>query len=395
MALHRRISTAAVLALAASAAMTGAATGAAPSASAAVAPAVVQPAAAPVFAAALPAPTGRYAAGEDVIHLTDRDRPDPWVPSAGPRQLTVSMFYPAVAGTGTQAPYMTLAEAAGFLQDKAPGSGLPASALAAATTHAYNNARAVRGKYPLVVLSPGFGDPRATLTSLATELASRGYIVALIGHTYEDSGETLADGQTPGCAICENSPTAPSAETVAASRALDVSFVLDQLTHGDHAWRPAGLIDEHSIGMAGHSLGGAATTHTMIADPRVRAGADMDGTFRPVPAPGAITRPFLLLGTTIDHTSDGVDHSWSQTYARLGGYKRWLAVSGANHSTFTDIPLLAREAGLPEAPGIDPLRGLALTREYVTAFFDQTLKGICQPLLQGPTPDNPEVLFQY
>ena len=36
-----------------------------------------------------------------------------------------------------------------------------------------------------------------------------------------------------------------------------------------------------------------------------------------------------------------------------------------------------------------------ITREYVTAFFDQSLKGIHESLLDGPTPGNPDVLFQY
>jgi dienelactone hydrolase len=391
MAHIRRISITAVLALAASVATTGAAvaaTAAPPPASAR--PAVVASTAS-VFQGSLPAPTGRFAAGEDVIHLTDRDRPDPWVPSAGPRQLTVSMFYPAVAGTGAQAPYMTLAEAAGFLQYRVPpNSGLTAQDLSDIATHAYTGARAVHGKYPLVVLSPGFENPRVTLTSLATELAGHGYVVALVGHTYEDSGETLADGQTPSCAVCDGSdPKAPSPEDITASRAKDVSFVIDQLTHGDRAWRLSHLIDKHSIGMAGHSIGGAATVDTMIADSRVRAGVNLDGTFFPVPDAGQITHPYLMMG----HAAQ--DPTWTQTYANLGGYKRWLTVSGSNHATFTDIPLLAEQAGIPEPPGIDPLRGMVITREYVTAFFDQALKGIHQSLLNGPTPDNPDVLFQY
>ncbi|WP_194926612.1 alpha/beta hydrolase family protein [Catenulispora pinisilvae] len=400
MAIHRRISIAAVLALAASVATTGAAfatTTPLPggSGSAVVAPvtagqlaAAVKPAA--TFQGALPAPTGRFAAGEDVIHLTDWDRPDPWVPSAGPRQLTVSMFYPAVAGTGTPAPYMTLAEAAGFIEYRTPaGSGITAQELSTVTTHAYDNAQAVHGKYPLVVLSPGFENPRNTLTSLATELASHGYVVALVGHTYEDSGETLANGQTPPCAICQDGPTAPDPDTITASRALDVSFVLDQLTHGDRAWHLSGLIDKHSIGMAGHSIGGAATVDTMIGDQRVRSAVNLDGTFFPVPAPGQITRPYLMMSHQVG------DPTWTQAYANLGGYKRYLDVSGANHATFTDIPILAQEAGIPEPAGIDPVRGTVITREYVTAFFDQTLKGIHEPLLDGPTPNNPEVLFQY
>ena len=93
--------------------------------------------------------------------------------------------------------------------------------------------------------------------------------------------------------------------------------------------------------MAGHSLGGAATVDTMIADPRVRAGVNLDGTFFPVPAAGQITRPYLMMSHSVG------DPTWTQTYANLGGYKRWLEVSGANHATFTDIPLLAQEARHP------------------------------------------------
>ncbi|MFE4872029.1 alpha/beta hydrolase family protein [Streptomyces sp. NPDC056682] len=342
---------------------------------------------APSFHGTLPAPTGPYAAGEDIIHLTDASRPDPWVPSSGPRQLTVTMVYPAVPGTGTPAPYMTLGEAAGVLQRQKmlASSGVTPQNLAGVTTHAFDGARPQRGKHPLVVLSPAYEDPRWTLTALATDLASHGYVVALVGHTHEDSGETLADGQTPPCAICDDPNL--DMDTVAASRARDVSFVIDQLTHGNTAWPLAHLIDKHQVGMAGHSIGGAAAAATMIADPRVRAGVNMDGTFHPDPKPGQINRPFLMLGTA-------ANTDWEHPWAALGGYKKWLAVAGADHFSFSDLDLLLQEAGFP-TPRLDPERGIVITREYVTAFFDQTLKKIHSPLLDGPSPNNPEVLFQH
>ncbi|WP_285582878.1 alpha/beta hydrolase family protein [Actinoallomurus iriomotensis] len=394
---NRRIGAVAVLALAALVAGTGAGFAATttPSATHAfdTAPAT---ATAPTrsFQGTLPAPTGPYAAGEDVIHLTDASRPDPWVPSSGPRQLTVTMVYPAVSGTGTPAPYMTLAEAAGSIQRrKIPASsGVTPQNLSSVTTHAFDGARPQSGKYPLVVLSPAYEDPRMVLTSLATDLASHGYVVALVGHTYEDSGETLANGQTPPCAICDD--PALDFDSVTASRALDVSFVIDQLTHGNTAWRLAHLIDKHEIGMAGHSLGGAAAAATMIADPRVRAGVNMDGAFHPAPRPRQINRPFLMLGAAANHPPGGHDTTWGQTWAALGGYKKWLTVAGADHFSFSDLDLLLEEAGFPTPP-LSPERGVVITREYVTAFFDQTLKGIHSPLLDGPSPNNPEVLFQY
>ncbi|MEV5880931.1 alpha/beta hydrolase [Streptomyces sp. NPDC052101] len=398
---NRRISAAAVLALAALVTGTGAGFAATTTPSATpvathafdTAPATAT-ATAPTrsFQGTLPAPTGPYAAGEDVIHLTDTSRPDPWVPSSGPRQLTVTMVYPAVPGTGTPAPYMTLAEAAGILQrQKLPAnSGITPQNLSSVTTHAFHGARPQSGKHPLVVLSPAYENPRMTLTSLATDLASHGYVVALVGHTHEDNGETLANGQTPPCAICDD--PALDFDSVATSRARDVSFVIDQLTHGNTAWRLAHLIDKHEIGMAGHSLGGAAAAATMIADPRVRAGVNMDGSFHPAPMPGQINRPFLMLGAPpSDHPADT---TWEQAWAALGGYKKWLTVTDADHFSFSDLDLLHQEAGFPTPP-LSPERGVVITREYVTAFFDQTLKGIHSPLLDGPSPNNPEVLFQH
>ncbi|MFD8477779.1 alpha/beta hydrolase family protein [Kitasatospora sp. NPDC059673] len=383
----RRISAVAILGLAVSVAATGTGLAATAPPSTVHATAATAVAAPPrSFQGALPAPTGPYAAGEEVIHLTDTSRLDPWVPSSGPRQLTVTMVYPAVPGTGTPAPYMTLGEAAGIVQRQnlPASSGVTPQTLSSVTTHAFDGARPQRGKYPLVVLSPAYEDPRITLTALATDLASHGYVVALVGDTYEDSGETLANGQTSPCAICGD-PT--RINSIPANRALDMSFLIDQLTHGNTAWRLAHLIDKHEIGMAGHSIGGAAAATTMIADPRVRAGVNMDGTFHPEPTPGQINRPFLMLGTT-------TNTDWERPWAALGGYKKWLTVAGADHLSFSDLNVLLEQAGFPTPP-LDSERGIVITREYVTAFFDQTLKRIHSPLLDGPSPNNPEVLFQH
>ncbi|MFJ9455160.1 alpha/beta hydrolase family protein [Kitasatospora sp. NPDC101447] len=388
----RRIAALAALLLALPLPTAGAAMASPSSSLSAAAPGAVTPAA---FHGELPRPTGPYAVGEEVLHLTDQGRTDPWVPSAGPRQVAVSMFYPAREGTGVPAPYMTLGEAQGFVATRVPpGTGARPQDLADTRTYAYTGAKPVGGKHPLVVLSPGFENPRATLTGLATDLASRGYVVALVGHTYEDSGETLADGTTPGCALCDSG--AP--DTLPDSRAKDVSFVLDRLTGHDPAWRLSHLIDRDRIGMAGHSIGGASALTAMAEDRRIRAGVNMDGSFfPPVPADTLAGRSFLLLGKQSNHTADGGDPSWGQAWAGWKGYKPWLAVTGTNHASFTDVPVLAAGIGLPMPPGTttSPERGMQLTREYVGAFLDRTLKGLHPPLLDGPSAANPEVLFQH
>lgn len=349
----------------------------------------------------LPRPTGPYAIGRDTLHMVDRGRPDPWVPEAGARELMVDLYYPARPGTGRPAPYTTTEEARLLLESRKLEGVVPAEVVSGAATHGRVDARPVRGKHPLVVLSPGFTVSRYTLTLLAEELSSRGYVVATVDHAYETVG-TLFPGDSPGdpgrmltCVACEKYKET-GLRAVAEGRAEDVRFVLDRLTGRHAAWRYASLIDTRRIGMAGHSIGGNSAAQTMATDPRVRAGVNMDGTFfAEMPTDGLDGRPFLMLGTDDEtHRPGGKDESWMRAWERLDGWKRWLTVTGSGHFTFTDLPYFSEQLGLPdpEAP-LSGKRSAEITRGYVAAFFDQHLRGIPQPLLAGPTPWNPEVRF--
>ncbi|MDX3193949.1 alpha/beta hydrolase [Streptomyces sp. MN03-5084-2B] len=341
----------------------------------------------------LPRPTGAYAVGRDVLRLVDRHRTDPWVPEAGARQLMVSMYYPARRGTGRPASYMTRAEAQLLLERKAPDATASPEVISGLPVHARTGARPAPGRFPLVVLSPGLTLPRATLTSLAEDLTSHGYVVALVDHTYESSGTTFPDGRTLPCVICDQPPEGGPA-AIAVSRARDISFVLDQVTGRHAVWRYAKLIDPDRIGMAGHSIGGAATATAMAADPRIRAGVNMDGTFyAPVPATGLGGRAFLLLGTRADH-APGRDHTWDRDWPSLDGWKRWLTIDGAQHGSFTDTPILENLLGVPDSTELPAQRAVEITRTYVTAFFDLHLKSTPQPVLDGVSANNPEVAFE-
>ncbi|MEU9074501.1 alpha/beta hydrolase [Kitasatospora sp. NPDC048538] len=385
----RRTSAAAALLLALPLSVAAAPALAAPS------PTTASPSAAtPAIRVDLPRPTGPNAVGREVLHLVDQDRPDPWVPSAGPRQLMVSMYYPAKAGTGGPAPYMTPEAARLLLAEKVPGNVIPVEAVTGARTWAESGARPQHGRFPLVVLSPGFTMPRSELTSLAEDLASRGYVVASVDHTYENTGTTFPDGSTLTCVVCGHLDDFGGAEAVSASRAKDVSFVVDQLTSHPHpAWRYARMIDEDRIGMAGHSLGGAAAVPALLTDDRIRAGVNLDGTMDlTVPESGLNGKPFLMIGHPLPGTEDP---TWTTSWARLDGWKRWLTFEGSNHGTFTDNPLFAEPYHLPVPPGttMSAQRGVELTRSYVAAFFDLQLKDKPQPVLDGPTTSAPEVTF--
>ncbi|PRH80393.1 hypothetical protein C6N75_04530 [Streptomyces solincola] len=86
------------------------------------------------------------------------------------------------------------------------------------------------GRFPLVLLSPGFSMPRSTLTTLADDLASRGCVVAAVDHAYEAVGRAFPGGRVLTCLACEQVATDQERAQVAVGRARDLSFVLDRLT---------------------------------------------------------------------------------------------------------------------------------------------------------------------
>ena len=356
----------------------------------------------------LPEPTGPCPVGTASLWLTDTSRPDPWVAEAVARELMVSLWYPATPPGGRRAPYMTPAESE-LLLASAGINGVPPEALSTVRTNAVSGAPPAgpARSLPLVVLSPGFTNPRSTLTALAEDLASHGYAVAGIDHTYEAAASAFPDGRVTTCRA-RQAPRPGRREKIVAGRAADVSFVLGELTGPHPAWPGAGLIDPARMAMAGHSIGGAATIAAMLADSRIRAGIDMDGTtVAPIPDHG-LARPFVFLGKQSNYTPGsggvvttlrdwkllrGAVTTWERDWELLTGWKRWLVVAGAVHASFTDLALLADQVGLDIGAGLPGARSLDITRAYVRAFFDQHLRGRPQALLDQPSPRYPEVMF--
>ncbi len=353
----------------------------------------------------LPKPTGPCPVGTTSLYLKDTSRPDPWAAGVNARELMVSLWYPAVPSDGLTARYMTPAESE--LQLTTRGiTGVPQDALSTVRTNAVTGATP-EGRHralPLVVLSPGFTNSRSALTALAEDLASHGYVVAGIDHTYESFATAFPDGRVTICLARQARQRGTgSREKVAAGRAADVSFVLNELTSAHRAWPGAGLIDPSRIAMAGHSAGGAAAIAAMLADPRIRAGIDMDGaTCAPIPDEG-LARPFLFLGKQSSYTpgkqspgipgKPGPASTWERDWKLLTGWKRWLLVAGAVHASFTDLALLADQVGIDIGVALPGARSLDITRAYVRAFFDQHLRGRPQALLDQPSPRYPEVTF--
>lgn len=335
---------------------------------------------APLPDLAIAAPSGPFATGTTALHLVDEGRKDPWVPEED-RELMVTMWYPTGEEGGT-APYMTAEESALF------GAQLeiPPDLLADVGTNSVPGAEPLAddGPLPLVVLSPGFSFPRATLTGVAEELASQGYAVAAVGHNYE--APISFPDRTTECLAC----TTDDIDSVVPGRADDLSFVLDELTGDGPAWEDAGVIDPDRVVVGGHSIGGAGSHRAMLADDRFDAGFNLDGTFFALDR-HKLDRPFMMIGAA-DHGLPGEDETWTKAWKHMEGWKRWITVDGTTHSSMTDLAPLGAQAGM-DTQELDGRYCDRLSRAHITAFADRHLRGDDEPILDGPNDAWPEARF--
>lgn len=360
----------------------------------------------------LPAPGGPYPVGTVAMRLVDRSRPDPLVAAKPYRELMISLWYPA-AGGGPLAPHMAPLAAADWDRHSAPPLGVPKGAVAWAATRTHARLGAPveprAGRLPVVLFGSGDGGPRTLGTTLVEDLASRGYLVVTVDHTYE------ADQvEFPGRRLIRALPLPPKLTPKviaklladhARARLADMRYVLDQVTalaqgRPIGGALPEGMLgapDATRVGALGQSLGGSVAAQLTRDDARVDAAVNLDGAYVGPVAGRGVTRPFLQLAAET-HTRDS-EPSWKSFWRASTGWKRELRFKGAAHGSFTDLqPLLPQIAGkLPKVPladyvgTIDPGRSVAAQRAYIGAFFDLHLRGKATRLFEGPDARFPEV----
>ena len=102
----------------------------------------------------------------------------------------------------------------------------------------------------------------------------------------------------------------------------------------------AGRLDLGHVGMFGHSLGGAAAASTMLVDPRIDAGADLDGVLFGGARSGGLSRPFMLMSA---EPGFAADPNRAGFWSRLRGPHYAVDIKGARHFAFSDLVFFAPE----------------------------------------------------
>lgn len=329
--------------------------------------------------AELPPPTGPHPVGTVLYDWTDDSREEQW--STAPeqrRELVVQIWYPAGSTRGHHAePYVPdFDRLKKSLNQDWPG-------MPSFKTHAVLGAPVslAQEHYPVLIFSHGMNSARFFYTALLEELASHGYIVAAIDHTYWGPGVAFSRGRTvpyeEGMDALDKLTSDEIDEMMWAGVSVMVAdevFVekrIAQLDSGPAVSNPfRNRLDLSRVGVVGHSMGGQAATRACLEYAVFKACACLDGLnpffyLRPKPS----RKPFLILINSTWGTSI-ISQSLAQRYLAAWAAPEVFVIRGTKHNSFDDLPLLDPEERA-KAPS-DPIKAHAVIGALVVEFFDRS-----------------------
>ena len=414
----------------------------------------------------LPEPTGEFPVGVTDFTVRWDDRPE--ILTSDPndvREIVVRAWYPANSVEGAPEPYMTRAESDGFVASAGglvPGGSLLFSHARLAETHSYRGAPLLEaapgaGRLPVLTFSHGYTSFLAQNTALMEELASHGYVVFSLAHTWDGSA-VFPDGRVTGFGehISTWIEASRDPETITELMAdmeifitseeeakrreilvkqmgqaredranrvgvglswdvwvedrLRFMDVIEELDAGTRSSLFAGRLDLDRIGLLGMSFGGATAAEVCHLDDRCGAAINLDGGhmygFESPLLDTDIGKPLLMVYAT-DLTSHSTpseknpgdfqshnDFHYEPPETRgTRGDVVRIRIDGTAHLHVSDMSLMVR--WIPGvASGTSGQRIAEILNRYCLAFFDEHLRSQPAPLLDGPSTEFPEVTFQ-
>jgi predicted dienelactone hydrolase len=375
----------------------------------------------PVFA--LSKPTGSYDVGIQYFHWIDENRTDPFLDgSTQKRELMVKVYYPAADDPAK--PYASYFHDLRLIRLFTAFYHLPEFAFDHLRLVKTNSKEGLQvsdrqQSYPVILFSHGAGTTMEVQTSQSEDLASHGYIVVAIDHTYVSVGTVFPDRIVSHHEATTDFKTVEPAEIITQIMADDSRFMIDRLGEMNDGKIDSlfqGRLDLEKIGAIGHSVGGAVAYNLAINEPRVKVAIDLDGVVFITPEDATEMAPFLMLATDRDHLQaiqnreplmksfvdmdeldqkitieiHGSEQAYNEAYNRaqqnvmelaevLENSGNLFTIEGSDHMKYTDIGLFIGMPQLRELINIrgetDPARCLEITQALTLAFFDQHLKG--------------------
>lgn len=383
-----------------------------------------------------PQPTGKYAVGTTTRHVVDAHRKMPVHDQFenSSKELMVQVWYPSSLDKMAQKPTAPYAPDVIHYYKRNQKMGWLLTMSRSMYTFAAQDAPLINGaeQLPVIIFSHGFAGTRNSNTVHCEELASHGYVVVGIDHSYGCSVVQFPDGritEIDQAKLQKNFVENPMESFEKHNSNVDiwvddVQMVLDHLEQTNHnAASPFhNRLNMNSVGMFGHSYGGAATVQVCRRDKRVKAGVNMDGALFGTKALEPFDKPFMFLcGQPISQKEvqelilkaglkkDAIEYAnalYESYMPSIDGFVKALkhdvykvTVRDTGHMAFCDMAII-KEACLLAKPlqnlGAGKLNGYKSTEiinSYLLGFFDKYLKGVSSPLLDSEKSKYPEVEF--
>lgn len=364
---------------------------------------------------AVPKPTGPYQVGTTTFVLVDENRLELYSDRDEPRKFMIQVWYPAQAGPESRrAAWMDNAsQIAPAISEYLNLPGFFLDHLALAKSDSWQDAPSdpSGGPYPLLVFSHGWNGFRAQNTYQVQELASHGYVVVSLEHTYGSVLTVFPDGQ-----VAPNNPNAlPDAEGMGIeeyeiiARLLvnqwsgDIDFAVNYmktLNEQDPAGRFTNLVDISQVGALGHSTGGGAAIEYCGRYADCKAAFLMDPFLRPVSREvletGLQQPSFTFFSQAwADDTASRNNELFATFAPGLAAPSPVVTILGTRHYDFSDLPALSPLAPYMGLKGpINGERVQRLINDYTLAFFNQAFKAEESSLLNGPSEMYPELRWE-
>ena len=358
----------------------------------------------PVFS--LPEPRGSFNVGTELIYVKTEREELITQDSSDKREMLYKIWYPSEAKVSNleSEPYVDKGSRAGF----ATKYGLPPAALNYldyVKTNVYSGIPVAKGKFPVLLFSHGYGSKATGYYALLAELASQGYIIINMNHTYESLGVTFPDGRVKYFDYdYQKKISSEAMKTIEPIRAafrdglnyeqrhpivreaikdyfegrIQDRWAEDMITTIDllEDWNAKGLLkhklDLNRIGVLGHSVGGGSAGNLAMKDKRIKAAANLDGIQWGTMIDSTYHIPYLYISA--DWPADHEDLNSHIFINKSSDYFYESKLLDSGHPNFMDIPFMIPVSSLAGTGKIDPYLAMEIVTMTVTSFFDRHLK---------------------